>query len=108
MRRLSGDQATSLSADLLKVICRGSALPSLGTIQRSLDCSFSSYDGAVTEKTVHAPSGLGAGAPMRFISHIVSWVSARFAARRIGCAAREIGTRRRMAMMIGRLMHRTS
>src|SRR5258706_14274362 len=78
MRRLAGDHATSPSDDLVNVICRGSALPSLGTIQRSDDCSFSSYDGLVTEKTVHLPSGLGAGAPTRFISHIVSCVSARF------------------------------
>src|SRR5258706_5562727 len=87
MRRLAGDHATSPSDDLVNVICRGSALPSLGTIQRSDDCSFSSYDGLVTEKTVHLPSGLGAGPPTRFISHIVSCVRARLAARRIGCAA---------------------
>ena len=35
MRRLSGDHAASLSDDLVNVICRGSALPSFGTIQRS-------------------------------------------------------------------------
>ena len=33
MLRLSGDHATSLSEPLLKVICRGCALPSFGTIQ---------------------------------------------------------------------------
>ena len=42
MRRLSGDHVTSLSADFENVICRGSAPPSAGTSQRSLDASFSS------------------------------------------------------------------
>src|SRR5213075_2377633 len=87
MLRLSGDHATSLSDPLVKVICRGSALPSFGTIQRSEVCSFSSYDGLVTEKTVHLPSELGAGPPTRFISHIVSWVSARLEGILMVCAA---------------------
>ena len=72
MRWLSGAQATSLSPGLVKVIWRGSAPPLVGTIQRSLVCSFSSYDGLVTLKTAHWPSGLSAGAPTRFICHITS------------------------------------
>src|SRR5207244_7017074 len=87
MLLLSGDHATSPSDPLVNVICRGSALPSFGTIQRSDDCSFSSYDGLVTEKTVHLPSGLGAGPPTRFISHIVSCVSARLDGILMFCAA---------------------
>src|SRR5438034_1800268 len=87
MLRLSGDHAMSPSDPLVNVICRGSALPSFGTIQRSDDCSFSSYDGLVTEKTVHLPSALGAGPPTRFISHIVSCVSARLDGILMFCAA---------------------
>ena len=79
MRRLSGDHVTSLSADFENVICRGSALPSAGTSQRSLDASFSSYAGLLMLKTTHLPSGLGVGLPTRGISQRVSCVSARFA-----------------------------
>src|SRR5437667_8299594 len=98
MLRLSGDHATSLSDPLVNVICRGSALPSFGTIHRSDDCSFSSYEGLVTEKTVHLPSGLGAGPPTRFISHIASCVRARFAGiLTTSCAASAPATNRRAA-----------
>src|SRR5205085_572611 len=86
MRLPSGDQATSLSALLVNVICLGSALPSFGTIQRSAVWSFSSYAGLVTEKTVHLPSGLGDGAATRFISHITSCVRARLAGMGMTCA----------------------
>src|SRR5260221_12186163 len=73
---LSGDHATSASAALVCVICRGAVLPSTGTSQRSELCSFSSYDGSVTEETTHLPSGLGTGAPTRFISQSASCVGA--------------------------------
>src|SRR5438045_7686979 len=75
MRCESGDHASSLSDALLNVIWCGAALPSAGTSQRSLLCSFSSYDGSMTENTAHFPSGEIDGAPTRFISHIVSCVS---------------------------------
>src|SRR6476469_9709283 len=80
MRVLSGDHVTSLSIAFENVIFLALALPSAGTIQRSLDCSFGSYDGSVTEKTTHRPSGLIAGAPTRFISQSVSCVIGCFAA----------------------------
>src|ERR1043165_2540180 len=79
MRRLSGAHATSLSADFVNVICRGSAPPSDGTIQRSLDDSFSSYAGLLMLKPPHLPSGLGTGVPTRGMSQSVSCVSARLA-----------------------------
>src|SRR5262245_2174823 len=110
MRRLSGDQVTSVSPGLEKVICRGGALPLLGTIQRSVDCSFSSYDGLVTEKTVQLPSGLGTGPLTRFISHIVSCVSARLEGSLMlpgSCAASEVAARRK-AMLSLSLMAGTS
>src|SRR6185369_14502067 len=75
IRRLSGLHATPLSPPLVAVKRRGFALPSLGTIQRSETWSFSSYDGSTNENTTHFPSGLGTGAPTRFIIHIVSCVS---------------------------------
>ena len=40
--------------------------------------SDSPYAGSVTEKTTHCPSGLGTGAPTRFINHISSCVIAFF------------------------------
>src|ERR1041385_1405201 len=79
MRRLSGDHATSDSADFENVSCRGSAPPAAGTSQRSVDDSFSSYDGLVMLKTTHFPSGLGVGLPTRGMRKSVSCVSARFA-----------------------------
>ena len=72
---LSGDQVTSLSLSFVSVMRRGLVLPSLATIHRSADCSFESYAGSVTENTTHFPSGLSAGEPTRFISHIASCVS---------------------------------
>src|SRR6266404_4236411 len=74
MRVLSGLQATPLSLALVKVILRGFALASVGTSQRSEVWSFSSYEGSVTEKTTHLPSGLTFGAPTRFINHMASCV----------------------------------
>src|SRR4051794_1187956 len=91
MRRLSGDHVTSLSADFVKVICRGSAPPSAGTSQRSLDESFSSYAALVMLKTTHLPSGLGVALPTRGMRKSVSCVSARLAGilmmRGLSCAA---------------------
>src|SRR5258708_34674448 len=85
---LSGDHTTSASAALVCVIGRGAVLPSTGTSQRSELCSFSSYEGSVTEAMTHLPSGLGAGAPTRFISQSASCVGAFFAGMTIlfGCA----------------------
>src|SRR5258705_10934427 len=74
MRRLSGLQSTPLSPALVFVSRRGSALPSLGTSQRSLTCSPSVYDGSVTLKTIQRPSGLMAGEPTRFMRKTSSWV----------------------------------
>src|SRR6266508_154895 len=74
MRRLSGLQSTPLSPALVFVRRRGSALPSLGTSQRSLTCSPSVYDGSVTLKTIQRPSGLMAGEPTRFMRKTSSWV----------------------------------
>src|SRR5882724_5676567 len=82
---LSGDHVTSLSDALLCVICRGSVLPSTGMSQRSDDCSFSSYDGSVTEATTHLPSGLGTGVPTRFMSQRASCVGAFLAGMEIFC-----------------------
>src|SRR6266550_2829421 len=78
MRWLSGAHVTSLSPAFDDVMRCGFALPSDGTIQRSDTTSFSSYDGSVTEKTTHLPSGLGSGAPTRFIRKSVSCVSGCF------------------------------
>src|ERR1700682_2880490 len=80
MVRLSGDHVTSLSDDFVWVICRGAALPSAGTSQRSELWSFSSYAGSVTEKTTHLPSGLGRGLLTLFMSQSISCVGAFFAA----------------------------
>src|SRR5258708_35442032 len=85
---LSGDHTTSASAALVCVICRGAVLPSTGTSQRSELCSFSSYDGSVTEETTHLPSGLGTGAPTRFISQSASCVGAFLAGVPRLCRAR--------------------
>src|SRR6267378_5096801 len=74
IRRLSGLQSTPLSPPLLFVSRRGSALPSSGTIQRSLTCSPSVYDGSVTLNTTQRPSGLIAGEDRRFIRKTSSWV----------------------------------
>src|SRR5467141_2384823 len=74
MRRLSGLQSTPLSPPLVVVRRRGSALPSLGTTQRSPTCSPSVYDGSVTLKTIQRPSGLIAGDPTRFIRKTSSCV----------------------------------
>src|SRR6266487_2442172 len=51
MRRLSGLQSTPPSPPFELVSRRGSALPSVGTSQRSLTCSPSVYDGSVTLNT---------------------------------------------------------
>src|SRR5258708_8116785 len=84
---LSGDHTTSASAAFVCVICRAAGLRSTGTSQRSELCSFSSYDGSVTEETTHLPSGLGTGAPTRFISQSASCVGAFLAGMTIlGCA----------------------
>src|SRR6266850_915042 len=72
--RLSGLQSTPPSPPLVFVRRRGSALPSLGTSQRSLTCSPSVYDGSVTLKTIQRPSGLIAGELMRFMRKTSSWV----------------------------------
>ncbi len=80
MRLLSGDHDGSLSPAFIAVILRGLALPSEGTTQRSVTASFSLYEGSVTEKTTHLPSGLMEGAPTRFISHSASCVRGCFCA----------------------------
>src|SRR5260370_25090130 len=74
MGGLSGAHVTSLSAAFEDVRRRGFALPSDGTSHRSETTSFSSYAGSVTEKTTDLPSGLGSGAPTRFIRKSVSCV----------------------------------
>src|SRR6266576_1249863 len=74
IRRLSGLQSTPLSPPLVFVRRRGSALPSLGTSQRSLTCSPSVYDGSVTLNTIQRPSGLIAGDPTRFMRKTSSCV----------------------------------
>src|SRR6185369_10938336 len=75
IRRLSALHATPLSPPFVDVSRRGFALPSVGTIHRSDTWSFSSYAGSTRENTTHFPSGLGTGAPTRFIIHIVSCVN---------------------------------
>ena len=50
----------------------GDALPSVGTSQRSLVWSRSSYAGSVTWTAAHLPSGLTTGAPSRFASQTSS------------------------------------
>jgi hypothetical protein len=102
MRRLSGDHDGSLSPAFNAVILRGAALPSAGTSHRSVDCSFSSYDGSVTEKTTHLPSGLIAGAPTRFINHMVSCVSGCFSAARSDSAERRRASRGRVRLSMAR------
>ena len=76
MRRLSGLHTTPLSPPLLFVSRRGSggALPSAATIQRSLTCSPSVYDGSVTLTTIERPSGLNTGLPSRFMRNTSSCV----------------------------------
>src|SRR5689334_25364254 len=61
IRRLSGLQSMPPSPLFVLVSRRGSALPSLGTSQRSLTWSPSVYDGSVTLNTTQRPSGLIAG-----------------------------------------------
>src|ERR1051325_2991559 len=106
MRLLSCDHATSLSADFVAVSWRAGALPSAGTIQRSFDDSFSSYDGLLTLKTTHLPSGLMTGLLTRGMVHSSSCVSAFFAAYLMmrGCsvcaiaaAARKTKRKKRLA-----------
>src|SRR3954462_1311435 len=72
--RPSGLQSTPPSPPLVFVSLLGAVDPSVGTIQRSLMVFDSSYDGSVTEKTVHLPSGLTTGAPTRFMRKTSSWV----------------------------------
>src|SRR6266487_2456176 len=73
-RRLSGLQSTPPSPPFELVSRRGSALPSVGTSQRSLTCSPSVYDGSVTLNTIQRPSGLIAGELTRFMRKTSSCV----------------------------------
>src|SRR5882762_8023855 len=99
IRRLSGLQSTPPSPALVFVRRRGSALPSLGTSQRSLTCSPSVYDGSVTLKTIQRPSGLMAGEPTRFMRKTSSWVMVWRC-----CAARgEASQIKHATMWVGRI-----
>jgi hypothetical protein len=64
-----------------------------------LTCSFSSYEGSVTEKTTHLPSGLIDGEPTRFIPKSVSCVSGVRSAR--AAVARRSRRRVRFSMAEG-------
>src|SRR2546425_2646394 len=74
IRLLSALQSTPLSPPFVLVRRRGSALPSLGTSQRSPTCSPSVYDGSVTLNTIQRPSGLIAGELIRFMRKTSSCV----------------------------------